>query len=161
MSSLNGKSSHPPIGHGRDTHSSEQEPKIWEDFIVLGARRQLWIDNPRTPCKIQRSHLTMQNLHDQGWYIRKRASEAVHWLDFGELQALGLTCDAVNLTRNFDLYRYAGETWGVKGADWDGFTGPGVIMISNIMRTPQSPSPPMSEITKAVYERTFDTNSLR
>jgi hypothetical protein len=103
----------------------------------------------------------MQDLHDQGWYISKRAPEAVHWLDFDELQALGLPCDLINLTRNFDVHRYACETWGVNGADWDGFTGPGVIIISNIARAQHSLSPPMSEVTKAVYERTFDINGLR
>jgi hypothetical protein len=103
----------------------------------------------------------MQDLHDQGWYISKRASEAVNWLDFHELKPLGLPCDPANLTRNFDVYRYASETWGVKGADWDGFTGPGVIIISNIRREPDSLSPPMSEVTKAVYERAFDINDLR
>jgi hypothetical protein len=103
----------------------------------------------------------MQDLHDRGWYISKRAPEAVHWLDFDELQALSLPCDPINLTRNFDVHRYAGETWGANGADWDGFTGPGVIVISNIARAPNSPSPPMSEVTKAVYERTFDINGLR
>lgn len=128
---------------------------------ALGARQQQWIDDPSTPCKIQRSQLTMQNLHDQGWYVSKRAPEAVHWLDFDELQALGLPCDPTNLTRNFDVHRYACETWGMNGADWDGFTGPGVIIISNIARAPGSLSPPMSEVTKAVYERTFDINSLR
>ncbi|KAJ5439734.1 uncharacterized protein N7458_010732 [Penicillium daleae] len=161
MSSGTGKSSRPLIGSGRDTHSSEQEPRKWEDFIALGARRQQWIDDPCTPCTIQSSQLTMQSLHDRGWYISKRAPEAVYWLDFAELQALGLPCDLVNPIMNFNVHRYAGETWGVEGADWEGFTGPGIIVISNITRTPNSPSPPMSEVTKAIYERTFDIDSLR
>jgi hypothetical protein len=49
----------------------------------------------------------------------------------------------------------------MNGVDWDGFTGPGVIIISNIARVPNSVSPPMSEVTKAVYERIFDINGLR
>ncbi|KAJ5891782.1 uncharacterized protein N7473_008010 [Penicillium subrubescens] len=88
-------------------------------------------------------------------------SEAVNWLDFDELQALGLPCDPINLTRNFDVHRYASETWGVNGADWVGFTGPGVMIMHNIARAPHSLSPPMSEVTKAVSERTFDINGLR
>ena len=37
----------------------------------------------------------------------------------------------------------------MKGADWDGFTGPGFIIIANIRREPDLLSPPMSEVTKA------------
>jgi hypothetical protein len=47
------------------------------------------------------------------------------------------------------------------GDNWIGRTGPGVIFLESINRVNNSPNPPVSEISKALYEVDNDIDSLK
>lgn len=64
-------------------------------------------------------------------------------------------------TSRLDEFNYRYEDLSAAGATWCGYTGPGLLVMSNIERFADSQTPPISEVSKAVYERAFGINSLK
>lgn len=48
-----------------------------------------------------------------------------------------------------------------QGARWCGYTGPGVISLLDVKRRHESSAPPISDLTKFVYEQTFNIDGLK
>lgn len=66
--------------------------------------------------------------------------------------------DPTGRLEDFD-YRY--EEWSGQGTRWIGWTGPGLLVISDMERGLDSTSPSIAEVTKIVYGRAFDIDGLK
>jgi hypothetical protein len=144
----------------RNTNPEEPIPSTFEEFQAAGSLRQTWIEDPSVPCPIPRSNLTVQDLYDQGWSIQDREPD-LNWFDVDEIRGLDIPQDHSDPTGRLEHFNYAYEEWGGPGAKWTCYTGPGLMFITDIERAPDSASPSIAEITKVVYERTFDINGLK
>ncbi|OQD74614.1 hypothetical protein PENDEC_c010G01285 [Penicillium decumbens] len=121
-----------------------------------GAELQEWIDNPIGLCPIPKSTTTFENLQSQGCKILgdyfedlpKRYHNQAFLPDFSPEKVYQF-CSLLKREEE-------GIVW-----EWEGFIGPGVIFIEGVMKATQDVTPPMSEITQAVYQKDFSLSDLR
>lgn len=138
----------------------EPIPTTFEEFQAAGALRQTWIENPSVPCPIAQSELTVQHLLDLGWSIQNR-EPYLDWFDVNEIRGLDVPQDPEDPTGRLEDFDYRFEEWSGQGAKWIGWTGPGLLVVSDIKRTLDSTSPSIAEVTKIVYERAFEIDGLK
>ncbi|KAJ5390764.1 uncharacterized protein N7496_001832 [Penicillium cataractarum] len=138
----------------------EPVPTAFEEFQAAGSVRQTWIENPSVPCPITRSELTVQHLLDLGWSIQDR-EPYLDWFEVNEIRGLDVPQDPEDPTGRLEDFDYRFEEWSGQGAKWIGWTGPRLLVVSDIERTLDSTSPPIAEVTKIVYERAFDIDGLK
>jgi len=121
-----------------------------------GAELQEWIVNPIGLCPIPKSTTTFENLQSQGCKILgdyfedlpKRYHNQAFLPDFSPEKVYQF-CSLLKREEE-------GIVW-----EWEGFIGPGVIFIEGVMKATQDVTPPMSEITQAVYQKDFSLSDLR
>ncbi|GLI74667.1 hypothetical protein PoHVEF18_002913 [Penicillium ochrochloron] len=116
-----------------NTNPGEGIPSTFEEFQVAGSLRLAWMEDPSVPCPITLSNLTSQDLVNQGWRFQYRQPPL--GLELDDIQGLDLPCDPSDPT--------------------------GVIFLLDVERTPDSNAPPISDLTKFVYEQTFNIDGLK
>jgi hypothetical protein len=143
----------------RNTNPGEGIPSTFEEFQVAGSLRQAWMEDPSVPCPITLSNLTSQDLVNQGWRFQYRQPPL--GLELDDIQGLDLPYDPSDPTGGLEDLNYAYDEMMGQGARWCGYTGPGVIFLLDVERTPDSNAPPISDLTKFVYEQTFNIDGLK
>lgn len=146
----------------RNTNPGDRTPSTFEEFQAAGSLRQKWVEDPSVPCPILHSNLTAQDLLNQGWSIQDR-QPWLSYFDIEEIRGLDVPQDHSDPTGRLEDFNYRFEEMYAQFGDakWIGYTGPGVLVMSDIERAPDSATPPIAEVAKVVYERTFDINSLK
>jgi hypothetical protein len=117
------------------------------------------MEDPSVPCPITLSNLTSQDLVNQGWRFQYRQPPL--GLELDDIQGLDLPYDPSDPTGGLEDLNYAYDEMMGQGARWCGYTGPGVIFLLDVERTPDSNAPPISDLTKFVYEQTFNIDGLK
>lgn len=143
----------------RNTNSGEGSPSPFEEFQAAGSLRQAWIEDPSVQCPITPSNLTSQDLVDQGWRFQYR--QPPDGLEVDELRGLDVPYDPSDPTGRLEDFDYAYEEMMGQGVRWCGYTGPGLIFLLDVERKPDSSAPRISEVTKFVYEQTFNIDGLK
>jgi hypothetical protein len=137
----------------QDASTEHREPTSkYGKLEQEGAQRRRWMDDPNEPdCKILLSTLTFDRLCemcDVGPDDVKR--EDTPPLYKQRIRDLGLPIELV----------YQHYTISCNDFTWQGYTGPGMILIDDIRRA-KTDTPPISQITQALYERDHSISSLK
>lgn len=131
-----------------------------------GVQLRQWIEDPsQAGCIIPRSTLTPNELWST-YQFSKSPLQSTLYSNYKEV-ATELELPWVELDKDSDgpededlVYRhykidYQGEI------SWDGWTGPGILVLDNIDRPLDSPAPPISSISQALYQRRHSMARLR
>ncbi|OQD73931.1 hypothetical protein PENDEC_c013G00987 [Penicillium decumbens] len=131
----------------------------YTDFQETGVKCQRWIDNHwARRCPILKSNLTFSDLQTGGWQIKPNDTDMIEEVLMDAIeQGLPNEKDHVAREKNYHGYHLSKPMTTAPGEErkedkWMGRTGPGVIFLEDIQRIYQSPNPPISEISKAVYQ---------
>lgn len=117
-----------------------------------GAQRRRWMDDPNEPdCQLLVSTLTFDRLCEMcGIGPDDVKREDIPPLYKQHVRGLGVPIGPV-----YQQYTTASDDF-----TWQGYTGPGMILIDDIRRA-KTDAPRISQITQAVYERDYSISSLR
>jgi hypothetical protein len=135
-------------------------PTTFQEFQAAGALRQIWIEDPSVPCPIRHSELTVQHLLDLGWSVQDR-EPYLNWFEVDHIRGLDVPQDPGDPTGRLEDFDYRQEEWNGQGTRWIGWTGPGLLVVSDMERGLDSTAPSIAEVTKIVYERAFDIDGLK
>lgn len=142
----------------------EYEPSLahlrYNKFQNLGAQRRRWIENTDEPnCPVSLSTLTFADLRQNlGFPLPRR--ENIDAIFARQVIELGLPNE---FGKDSDGHSSAYSRFeSPAGTDfiWNGNTGPGVIVIDEVERSPSSTAPRIAYMTKAIYEYGFPLASL-
>lgn len=146
----------------RNTNPGEGLPTTFEQFQAAGTLRQAWVEDPSVPCPIAQSTVTAQDLLNQSWSIQDRHAW-MGYLNVEPLRGLDLPQDPNDSDGRLADFNYRYEEMSSQFGDARlmGYTGPGMLCLGDIERRPDSTAPPIAELAKVMYEKTFDINSLK
>lgn len=119
---------------------------------------QNWLKYPFEPCPIPQSTLTFQDLSENPVYLIDEENDG----PLPPAYEMNYPNDVGGADEK-NSRRYILERDNPR-QDWYGFTAPGVLFVENIKR--QKTDPPrkdfsMSEVSMAIYNHRFDTDTLR
>ncbi|KAJ5913850.1 hypothetical protein N7504_002733 [Penicillium tannophilum] len=121
-------------------------------FQQSGEECAAWLRYPDPDCPIKFSGLTLQNLHDEGW------SSNIERIDLPQNYHFRVSEVGVSLNRVYS--RFTIERFDVYG-QWEGVSGPGVVIIESVVRTENSDLPYSSQLIKAVYQHEYELKTLK
>lgn len=124
-----------------------------------GSLRQKWIANPESDCPIPQSTLTFRDLrHWHKTYYNDELPDSVR----DKAVALGLPDGHESYVfTSMSTGNLPTGNLGSVGDIWVGRTGPSLLFIEIINRSPGSTEPQSSDIAKAVFENDFNVAGLR
>lgn len=149
--------------------SDAMSPTNWKypPYQEAGAKLQRWIDGHWSRhCDISLSTLDARALEKAGWRFTDTESGMPSEVR-DDVISLGYPYEKDPRIKDFNYRSFAlSKKVDVPSDDrvednWYGRTGPGVIFLEAINRVKDSPNPPVSEISKALYEVDNDIDSLK
>ncbi|KAF7714956.1 Uncharacterized protein PECH_007794 [Penicillium ucsense] len=132
---------------------------------ATGARLLGWILDPLLACPISISAYTWGHIQNTGWDMNEQPGEpspvysGSNFLPV-DLPGMQRSRTAANSYQSFAIFKYP-PSQPFNSCRWIGRIAKGVIFLEDISRPEKLGYPFMSEMTKAIYERHFELDTLR
>lgn len=127
----------------------------------FGRQFMTWMEDATAPgCTVPRITLTLEDIPQPPWvidYTRRR-------LGFDENEIVAdvnpMLIENDNVPREQSMFRKVNVWNSATSTTWMGWVGPSVMLIEAIGRVQNSGDPRITDLTKAIYARTYDINGL-